>query len=125
MSAGFHLHTNNEWEKELKAAGKPWYVSAAKDMLELPVPEATESLDKVLAEVYKQIEGLGDGTRSGSPVLNLRSVPLSKERIAQEIENGLPERDAKGMSSREQGYAFDTTLAQWLAAIREEVARGS
>ena len=122
MSAGFHLHTNNEWEKELKAAGKPWYVSAANDMLELPVPEATESLDEVLAGVYKQIEGLGDGTRSGSPVLNMRLVPLSKERIAQEIENGLPERDAKAMVTQEQGYAFDTTLAQWLIVVREKVA---
>lgn len=122
MSAGFHLHTNNEWEKELKAAGKPWYVSAANDMLELPVPEATESLDEVLAGVYKQIEGLGDGTRPGSPVLNMRLVPWSKERIAQEIENGLPERDAKAMFTQEQGYAFDTTLAQWLVVVREKVA---
>ena len=122
MPIGLHVYSRGKWQDVLKKEGKPWYKSQATDVLTMPVPEPTNSLDDVLNDVYQQILTMGDGTRS-SPVLNMGSKKWSKERIAKEVAGGMSEHEANGMSDGLQGFTFDTSLEQWKDATLKRIAK--
>ncbi|WP_404307797.1 hypothetical protein [Neorhodopirellula lusitana] len=121
MPIGLHLYTRGKWQQLLKDEGKPWMMSQATDVLTMPVPESTDSLDDVLEDVYQQILTMGDQTREGSPVLNMGSQKWGEERIAIEIAGGVPEDEARRMSTQLQGRAYDTSLEQWKAAVKASI----
>lgn len=122
MPIGLHIYSRGKWQDALKKEGKPWYISQATDVMTIPVPEPTNSLDDVLDDVYQQILTMGDGTRS-SPALDMGSKKWSKERIAKEIADGMSEHEANLMSTGLQGFTFDTSLEQWKASVKKRIAK--
>ena len=122
MPIGLHIYARGKWQDALKKEGKPWYESQATDVMTIPVPEPTNSLDDVLDGVYQQILTMGDGTRS-SPVLNMGSKKWSKEKIEKEIAGGMSEHEANRMSTGLQGFTFDTSLEQWKDSVKKRIAK--
>ncbi len=122
LPAGFHVHTRNEWEEWRKQANKPTYLWNEPDVLSLEIPTKVEGLDVILNDVHSQTLAMGDTTRQGTPRLQLKSVPWTKEEIEEAVVAGRSREEAEAMMHGRQSRPEDITVEDWLVEVLTVIA---
>jgi outer membrane lipoprotein-sorting protein len=116
LPVGFHVYARDDWQKSLKAAGKPWHTDDL-DVLSLNVPAENVGLNAVLAHVYAQASSFGDATAQGAPSLYLKSIPFSKKDIEEAVAGGMPRKEAERLLHGRSSQPEDILLSDWQSEV--------